>query len=204
MPLSLEEGKAAVILARKTLDAHVRGLRLAPEKPLLGVFKEKRGAFVTLKVVESGAESLRGCIGYSEPIKPLGEAIQDVTVFASQDPRFPHPVAPQELDQIVVEVSVLTLPTDLHVSKRRDLPSKIRLGVDGLIISNPYTSGLFLPQVATEQGWDQMTYISEACGKAGLPFDSWLDETTRVQVFQAEIFAESAPRGKVVRVNPES
>ncbi len=204
MPLSLEEGRAAVILARKTLDAHVKGLRFMPEKPLPGVFREKRGAFVTLKVVESGVESLRGCIGYSEPIKPLGQAIQDVTVFASRDPRFPYPVAPQELDRIVVEVSVLTLPTDLTAAKRSDLPSKIRLGVDGLIISNSFASGLFLPQVATEQGWDQTTYISEACGKAGLPFDSWLDVGTRVQVFQAEIFAESGPRGKVIRVNPES
>ena len=99
-------------------------------------------------------------------------------------------------------MSVLTLPSDLRAPVRRDLPTKIRLGVDGLIISNAFTSGLFLPQVSTEQGWDQETFIAEACGKAGLPFDAWLHEGTRVQVFQAEIFAEKSPRGEVVRVNP--
>ncbi|MDE1852950.1 MAG: TIGR00296 family protein [Thaumarchaeota archaeon] len=204
MPMTLDEGKAAVVLARDTLEAHVNGTRRAPAKRAPAIFKEKRGVFVTLNKEISGSTMLRGCIGYSEPVKPLGEAIRDVTVYASEDPRFPHPVLPDELDRIVVEVSVLTPPQDLATARRLDLPSKVRLGTDGLIISNLYTSGVFLPQVATEQGWDQETYISEACSKAGLPMDAWLDEGTRVQVFQAEIFAESKPRGEVAMVNPES
>jgi uncharacterized protein (TIGR00296 family) len=191
-----------VRLARETLDAHVLRTRRAPRAKASGVLLEKRGVFVTLNTLEEGAPQLRGCIGYPEPIKPLAEAIQDVTVYASEDPRFPHPVTADELDEIVVEVSVLTLPRDLQAPSRRDLPAKIRLGVDGLIVSNSFTSGLFLPQVSTEQGWDQETFLSEACGKAGLPFDAWLDEGTKVQVFQAEIFAESSPRGDVVRVDP--
>jgi len=201
MPLSKQEGESAVWLARQTLDSHVTGKGRPPPR-LSGVFLEKRGVFVTLNTVEGGAQELRGCIGYPEPIKPLGEAIKDVTVYASEDPRFPHQVTADELDRIVVEVSVLTLPSDLHAPTRRDLPSKIRLGIDGLIISNAFTSGLFLPQVSTEQGWDQETYIAEACGKAGLPYDAWLSEGTRVQVFQAEIFAEKSPYGEVVRVDP--
>jgi len=201
MPLSNEEGEAAVALARQTLDAHVTGARKPPTR-LRGVFLEKRGVFVTLNTVEGALQELRGCIGYPEPIKPLGEAIQDVTVYASEDPRFPHEVTEDELGRIVVEVSVLTLPSELTAARRRDLPAKIRLGVDGLIISNSFTSGLFLPQVSTEQGWDQETFIAEACGKAGLPFDAWLSEGTKVQVFQAEIFAEKAPRGEAVRVDP--
>ena len=187
-------------IARETLDAHVKGVPLPPRTRPGGVFAAKRGVFVTLNVSVEGVQRLRGCIGYPEPIKPLWDAIQDVTVFASEDPRFPYPVKKEELDRIVVEVSVLTLPQDLTATKRTDLPSRIRIGVDGLIISNRYSSGLFLPQVATEQGWDQETFISEACGKAGLPFDSWLKDDTRVQVFQAEVFAEMTPRGKTVRV----
>ena len=164
MQFTIEEGRAAVALARDTLEAHVKGDRLAPRKAP-AIFSEKRGVFVTLTKEESGAMRLRGCIGYPEPIKPLEEAIKDVTVFASEDPRFPHPVVPEELDSICVEVSILTLPRDLIVPRRPDIPSKIRLGVDGLIISNAYASGLFLPQVATEQGWDQETFVSEACAK---------------------------------------
>ena len=202
--MTLDEGKAAVELARDALEAHVNGTRPSLAKRAPTIFNEKRGVFVTLNMEASGSRMLRGCIGYSEPIKPLGEAIRDVAAYASEDPRFPHPVVPDELDRIVVEVSVLTLPHDLAAPTRRELPSKVRLGIDGLIISKPYTSGIFLPQVATEQGWDQETYISEACSKAGLPMDAWLEEGTRVQVFQAEIFAESKPRGEVARVNPES
>jgi uncharacterized protein len=200
----MSEGRQSVRLARDTLEAHVSKKRAADGADLSGVFAEKRGVFVTLNSIEGGTKSLRGCIGYPEPIKPLAEAIREVTVFASEDPRFPHPVLPHELDHIVVEVSVLTLPTELKVAKRTDLPSMIRLGVDGIIISNRFTSGLFLPQVATEQGWDQETYITEACGKAGLPPDAWLDEDTRVQIFQAEIFGEETPRGRVERTNPEA
>ena len=187
-------------LAREALEEHVRG-RPKPRTPLSGVLAEKRGVFVTLNTLERGAKELRGCIGYPQPIKPLGEAIRDVSIYAAEDPRFPFPVRPEELDRIVVEVRVLTLPQEIHAPRRKDLPSKIRLGVDGLVISNSFTSGLFLPQVATEQGWDQETYLSEACGKAGLPFDAWLQEGTRVEVFQAEVFAEKSPRGEPARVD---
>ena len=201
MPLSLAEGRSAVELARETLEWHVRGNQRRPEPPPSGALGEKRGVFVTLNIVEQGAKELRGCIGYPEPIKPLWEAIRDVTVYASEDPRFPFPVRAEELDRIVVEVSVLTLPNEIHASRRQDLPSKISLGVDGLVVSNSFASGLFLPQVATEQGWDQETYLSEACGKAGLPYDSWLNAGTKVETFQAEVFAEETPRGAVARVD---
>jgi len=201
MPMSLDEGSAAVKLAREILLSHVRGTPRGPRPRPTGVLAERRGVFVTLNIVEGEVKQLRGCIGYSEPVKPLWEAIQDVTVYATEDPRFPHPVTGGELDRIVVEVSVLTIPREIHTSRRQDLPSKIRLGIDGLIVSNPFTSGLFLPQVATEQGWDQETFLSEACAKANLPFDSWLKEDTKVQTFQAEVFSELSPGGEVVRVD---
>ena len=166
-----------------------------------GIFSELRGVFVTLNLVE-GEERLRGCIGFPYPTYPLGRAIEEATVAAaSEDPRFP-PVAPGELDSIVVEVSVLTAPTELAAKDRRTLPSKVRTGTDGLIISNPFTSGLLLPQVATEFGQDPTDFQSQTCLKAGLPPDAWLDESTKVQVFQAEIFAEAKPGGEISRVNP--
>ena len=201
MALSLDEGRAAGRLARRTLESHVRGTAQRPGPRPSGVLSENRGVFVTLNLLVGDARELRGCIGYPEPIKPLWEAVQDVTVYASEDPRFPHPVSQEELDGIVVEVSVLTLPQEIRALRRQDLPSKIRLGVDGLVVSNSFTSGLFLPQVATEQGWDQETFLSEACGKAGLPFDSWLKEDTKVEVFQAEVFAETSPAGEVVQID---
>ncbi|MDG6985734.1 MAG: TIGR00296 family protein [Nitrososphaerota archaeon] len=204
MPLSTAEGRRAVELARETLDSHVKRKRSGPAEALPRVFAEKRGVFVTLNTLRGATRSLRGCIGYSEPIKPLAQAIKEVAVYASEDPRFPHPVLPEELDHLIVEVSVLTVPTELRAAKRSQLPAMIRLGVDGIIISNETTSGLFLPQVATEQGWDQEAYIAEACGKAGLPPDAWLDDGTRVETFQAEVFGETSPRGEVKRMEQGS
>ena len=204
MVVSLEDGRRAVALARETLEAHVKRSPLKRKGEDAGLLAENRGVFVTLSVQEAGEKRLRGCIGYPEPVKPLGEAIRDVTVYASEDPRFPFPVAPEELDNIVVEVSILTLPTDLSAPRREELPTKVRIGKDGLIVSRHFNSGLLLPQVAPEQGWDQDTFLAEACAKAGLPLDAWLDAATRVQTFQAEIFSESSPRGQVSRVDPET
>jgi uncharacterized protein len=199
----LAEGREAVRLARETVEAHVRKTKPEAARPLSQVFFEKRGVFVTLNTAEGSERSLRGCIGYSEPIKTLADAIRDVAVYVCEDPRFPHPVLPEELDHVVTEVSVLTVPTDLVAKRRTDLPAKVRIGVDGLIISNRFNSGLFLPQVSIEQGWDQETFVAEACAKAGLPYDAWLYEGTKVQTFQAEIFGEESPRGKIARVVPK-
>jgi uncharacterized protein (TIGR00296 family) len=205
MPFSPEDGEAAVALARDTLDAHVAGAvaKLGPLSP--DAFSEHRGVFVTLNVASASVEErLRGCIGFPLPVKKLGEAIRAATIAAaSEDPRFP-PVAKSELDSVVIEVSILTIPEVIEVSRPQDLPARVRIGTDGLIVTRSYLSGLLLPQVATEFNLDQTEFLSQACLKAGLPPDSWLDKATRVQVFQAEVFAESFPRGKVVRVNSES
>jgi len=170
--------------------------------PDSGQFAEARGVFVTLNTTTPAGNSLRGCIGFPYPVKRLGDAIREAAVAAaSEDPRFP-PVGKGELDSIIVEVSVLTLPRDLD-SPRREMPLRVRIGTDGLMISRSYASGLLLPQVATEFEMDPVEFLSQACIKAGLPPGAWLDPATRVQVFQAEIFAEKKPRGEVVRVAGE-
>ncbi len=200
MALSLEEGKAAVSLARETLDAHVLSRGLTSKELTGEIFSELRGVFVTINKETPSAERLRGCVGFPYPVKPLGTAIQEATVAAaSEDPRFP-PVTESELASVVVEVSILTKPEVLLATKNEDLPSLVRIGVDGLIISRFGQSGLLLPQVATEFGMDQTEFLSQGCLKAGLSPDSWLDEGTEVRAFQAEVFAEATPRGRVNRV----
>lgn len=201
MPLSLEEGRTAVAIARDALEAHSSTRRPEQKRWSQSVFSELRGVFVTINSTAPGSERLRGCIGFPYPVKPLGDAIQEAAVAAAtEDPRFP-PVSEPELGSVVLEVSVLTKPEVLQVRKRQDLPSHVRIGVDGLIISRYGLSGLLLPQVATEFGMDQTEFLSQACMKAGLPPDAWLEADTEVKAFQAEIFAEDSPRGAVVRLN---
>lgn len=203
MALTLEEGREIVQLARSTLDAHVSGSSLKIRSWDTGCLSQTRGVFVTLNISREGSQILRGCIGFPYPVKKLGEAVQEATIAAaSEDPRF-EPVAPSELDSMVVEVSVLTVPEVLQAERRQDLPSRIRIGKDGLIVSGYGTSGLLLPQVATEFGLAQDDFLTQTCLKAGLPPDAWLDSRTQVQSFQAEIFAERSPGGEVVQVAAE-
>ena len=200
MSLSISEGQALVGLARETLDRFVTKGKAELKSWTSGFLSEKRGVFTTLEVLEAGEKRLRGCIGYPYPVRRLGEAVQETTIMAaSEDPRFDRVVV-AELDRIVVELSVLTLPEPINVSSRLELPKAVTIGRDGLIISTGLQSGLLLPQVAVEFGWDPAEFLSEACQKAGLLPDSWLDSGTTVQRFQAEIFHEATPRGKVLRV----
>ena len=104
-----------------------------------------------------------------------------------------------ELDQVGFEVSVLTPPELVKAEKSHDYSKKIVVGRDGLIIERTYCKGLLLPQVPVELSWDEETFLCECCVKAGLPPDSWLLEGTKIYRFQAIIFEENAPKGKIIR-----
>jgi len=195
--LTEREGEFLVKLARKTIEHHL-GVSGATIKPVEWPrsFHQPRGVFVTLNSYPSG--ELRGCIGFPEPVYPLGEATMEAAKSASTgDPRFP-PVRREELDSIVVEVSVLTPPKRLVVEKPVELPAHIKIGRHGLIVERGMRRGLLLPQVATEWSWDAEEFLTQTCMKAWLAPDAWLDSETRIYTFEAQVFREVAPRGKVV------
>lgn len=157
-----------------------------------GAFGERRGVFVTILTYPDG--DLRGCIGFPMPVLPLGEAIVRAAVSAAvDDPRFP-PVTSRELGTLSFEVSLLTRPERIA----GDRLAAVRVGEDGLIVSGHGQSGLLLPQVAAEQGWDARTFLRETCRKAGLPLGAWEDPEVEVSRFQAEIHHEVLPGGPVV------
>ncbi len=160
------------------------------------LFDEPRGVFVTL--TEHRNRALRGCIGFPVPVYPLRAAIPRAAVAAAvEDPRFPT-LARSELDRTVIEVSLLTVPEPIDVADPLARPAQVQIGRDGLIVDADGASGLLLPQVATEQGWDARTFLSETCRKAGLRPDAWRSERTRFRRFRAEIFHEVEPGGPVV------
>src|SRR5712691_3621638 len=189
------EGELAVRIAREALEAFVmRREKRGFEVPRR--FEVKSGAFVTLATHPGG--ELRGCIGYPQPFFPLVKSIEKGAEGAAEDPRFPR-LSPEELDRVTVEVSILTPPLLIEVKKPKDLTKHVTPGTDGLSVAQGPYRGLLLPQVAAEYGWDPAEFLSEACMKAGLLADAWLDPSTRVYKFQAEVFAETKPRGPVVR-----
>ena len=190
--LTLDEGRVAVRLARRALAHYIETKEALASEGLLPVFSQKRGVFVTLH--EDG--DLRGCIGYPQPVLPLGRAIVDSAINAGfRDPRFPG-LRPGELKRIELEVTVLTSP-EAYTGPKKNLPERIQVGRDGLIVSKGPFTGLLLPQVAVEWGFDSLEFLGQTCVKAGLPVDAWLDEDTVVEHFEAQIFAEVAPEREV-------
>ncbi|MCJ7572038.1 MAG: TIGR00296 family protein, partial [Candidatus Thermoplasmatota archaeon] len=159
-----------------------------------GFFNEKQGAFVTIHTYSD--HDLRGCIGIPLPIMSLCDAIAEGAASATSDPRFP-PLEVKELDDIVVEVTVLSPPEIIKVSKPEDYLKNIVIGRDGLIIEQGYYKGLLLPQVPVEQGWDKEEFLSHTCIKAGLMPGAWFDKQTKVYKFGGQVFTEIKPRGEV-------
>jgi uncharacterized protein (TIGR00296 family) len=190
-----EDGEIATKMARRAIEEYI-DIKLIVKNSYGGKFVEKRGVFTTL--TDTSGE-LRGCIGFPEPVYPLGEAVIKSAISAAvNDPRF-SPVTKEEMDNIIVEVSLLTKPEVLAVKNRKELPSKIEIGKDGLIAERDSYSGLLLPQVAVDEGMDQKAFLNAVCWKAGMEPDCWKDADTSISTFSAEIFYEVEPRGPVFR-----
>ena len=196
--LTLEEGKFLVNLARQTVTEYLKnGKILQVPEGVSPKLMEKAGVFVTLNSHHNGKKSLRGCIGLPYPTTPLTKAVIEAALSAAtQDPRFP-PVAHEELDNIVFEVSVLTPPEQVTVEKPTEYPTKIKVGHDGLIMERGYYKGLLLPQVPVEWNWNEEEFLSQTAMKAGLSPDAWLLKDTKIYRFQAIIFEEASPKGQI-------
>jgi len=195
--LTIEDGKFLIRLARDSIENFLnKNERLMPPPETPEKFMEKSGVFVTLNNKDDSKE-LRGCIGYPYPTDPLVIALLNSAIEAAAgDPRFP-PITIDELNKIIVEVSVLTKPDLIKVNEPLELPKEIKIGEDGLIIEKGLIKGLLLPQVPVEWNWDKEEYLANLCAKAGLAFDCWVMEETKVYKFQAIVFEEEEPNGKV-------
>jgi AmmeMemoRadiSam system protein B/AmmeMemoRadiSam system protein A len=166
-------------LARRTIEARIKGTPLPASDTDSALLNEKMGAFVT---ITKGGQ-LRGCIGHLRGIEPLHSTISKMAVAAAtEDPRFP-PLSPDELEDISLEISVLT-PFKKIVS-----PDEIEVGRDGLYIEKGHNHGVLLPQVATEYGWDRDEFLEHTCAKAGLPSGAWR-EGSDIYIFSAQVFNE--------------
>ncbi|MBS7616599.1 TIGR00296 family protein [Candidatus Bathyarchaeota archaeon] len=198
--LNIEEGKILVKLAREAVEEYLKTRkRIQAPKGLPEKLMQACGVFVTINIIDAGKKELRGCIGLPYPTTPLAEAVIESAISsATQDPRF-YPLSTNELDNVVFEVSVLTPPQLVEAEKPNEYPSKIKVGVDGLIVERGLYKGLLLPQVPVEWDWDEEEFLCQCCIKAGLPPDCWLMKGTKIYKFQAIIFEEEKPRGEVKR-----
>jgi len=169
-------------LAREAIAAHLCGEGCGPLPAVQDEPAECGGVFVTLR----NKGRLRGCIGRFNPEGGLAETVRAMALAALADPRFRHcPITQEELDDLHIEISVLSPMV------RTAEPLSLVPGVHGIYIRRDYYGGCFLPQVATEQGWDRRTFLTRCCAdKAGLPPDAWRDPQTEVYLFTSEVFEE--------------
>lgn len=176
--LNEEEKKTLHHIARTVIEQKSRGKAVPEFKIESPILKENRGAFVTLH--KKG--QLRGCIGYIEGHGPLHKTIEEMAEAAAfRDPRF-TPVKEKELPELELEISVLT-----PLKRIMDV-NEIQVGKHGIYIKKGWYSGLLLPQVATEYGWDRQTFLEHTCQKAGLPSHAWKEKDTEIYIFSADIF----------------
>ena len=199
---SIEDGKKLIKFARENIEFYLKNDRRIPiTDEIKNKFKNNYGAFVTLNKYDTYGNPLRGCIGYIEPTYPLYDVIHRVSISSAiEDPRFP-PVSLEEMDNIVIELSILTPPELIQINNPSEYLDKIVIGRDGLIAERGMRRGLLLPQVPVDhdRNWDVETFLSHTCQKAWLKGDSWKDLNTKIYSFQAILFEEETPRGEVVR-----
>ncbi len=173
--------KRLLQIARESIESYVKDGKRKNFSESDPILNEKMGAFVTLH--EKG--ELRGCIGNIVGQGPLYKTAADMAIEAATgDPRFPT-LSTNETDKVNIEISVLTPLKKVSSYKDVNIPG------DGVLIRSGLRSGVFLPQVATETGWDREQFLTYLCAhKAGLPPDAWKDPNTEIYVFSAEVFAE--------------
>ncbi|MEK0326291.1 MAG: TIGR00296 family protein [Nitrosopumilus sp.] len=189
--LSKSDGPFLVQVAKRAIEKYVKiGERDKLLDNLPPHLMSKRGVFVTITMILNGETIPRGCVGYPRPTLPLVESVRDLAIkAASEDPRYSS-LAPGELDQIQIEVSVLSLPKMILVKKPIEYPNKIQVGRDGLILEWSGGSSLLLPQVAEEQGWDSEEFLCNLCMKAGAPIDQWLSPEVKMYKFSSQVYSE--------------
>ena len=168
-------------LSRRSLESFVRGRGCSAEgidDPCLQ--SNHYGAFVSLHAYGE----LRGCMGSCTPDGPLFRTVVEMTEAAASRDHRVEPVSAAELEAIRIEVSVLSS------MERAEDPLALQVGKHGLYIESGGRRGVFLPQVATEHGWDMGKFLEETCRKAGLKKSAWQDPATLISCFTALVIEE--------------
>ena len=182
MALTENDKHALASIARAALSAAVAGGKhFAPDDPGLPNLLEKRGCFVTLKT----NNRLRGCLGCFTSEQPLYRTVAEYTRFSAlDDPRFSgQRIREDELPAVAIDVSCLTPLAPCAE------PENITLGMHGIYVRSGMRSGCFLPQVATETGWNVEEFWGHCCrDKAGLDWDAWRRPEVECMTFTADVF----------------
>lgn len=185
--LSAAEKDYLLKLARESIQAGVNQALVPPinQKDCTPILLANGASFVTLTI----HGQLRGCIGALEAYQPLVNDVQEHALAAALDDYRFYPLTRQELPLVRIEISRLTQPVRLDYLDRADLTTKLRPGIDGVILNEGRRRATFLPQV-----WEKIDspedFLSQLCQKMGAPSDTWKKKHLDVSIYQVEDFAE--------------
>ncbi len=200
---SLKEGSHLVAAARNAIELFL----IDPEFDRMIVsktiehFERPHGVFVSLEHYPT--REPRGLMGFPKAISPLGEMVVESAIAAAfEDQRF-VPISKNEMDHLVIGISILSEPVKATGGKARRL-SSIKLGRDGIIVQYGLYMGILLPQVAVEHGWGKERFLDEACRRAGLHSGYWTQPNVKLYRFEAQTFAEQEPNGRVIEAEYKS
>ena len=194
-----KQGSALVKAARNSIELYIMdpGFNRNTIKETLDEFDRPHGVFVTLEHYPT--RELRGCVGFARAIAPLNESLIDAAIAAAfEDQRFVS-VSKPELEDLLVEVSVLSELTQITGNPKKRLDS-VKVGTNGLMVQYGMYSGLLLPIVAVEQKWGKKKFLEETCIKAGLHADYWSQPNVKVYKFETQVFREEEPGGSIKEV----
>ena len=192
MELTEQQRDTLLDLAHQTIVQYLKTRDIPAMRPVDPCLAQAAGAFVTL----TRHGNLRGCVGHVVADMPLYQVVQQMAVSAAQyDMRF-MPITLDEMDDIEIEISVLS-PLE-----RISSVEQIEIGKHGLLITKGGRRGLLLPQVASERGWNRETFLEALCDKAGLSPGSW-KHGAALQTFTALIFEKHFKGHVQVDVTPQ-
>ncbi|MGI0100270.1 MAG: TIGR00296 family protein [Candidatus Micrarchaeaceae archaeon] len=196
---TLDQGRQLVKAARNSIELSIINPHFSKGtiKASLSEFDSIHGVFVTLEHYPT--RELRGCIGFPRAIEPISESLIDAAVAAAfEDPRFVS-VSKSELDDLLVDVSILSSPVQVTGGEKKRMDS-IKVGRDGLMVQYGLSGGLLLPIVAMEQKWGKRRFLEETCRKAGLHHNYWSQPNIKLYKFETQVFREESPGGDVIEV----
>lgn len=182
MAISPEDRAELIALALAAVESQVGRLPRPAADGFDGVLGEHRGCFVTL----TNTGQLRGCIGTFAPRTPLAHTVVEMGSAAASDSRFvANPITPAEISQLTIQISVLSQLVET------DQPHNLQVGTHGIYVVSGGVAGCFLPEVATDMGWNAEQFLNNCCThKAGLAAGAWQEPDTTIYLFTSEKFQQ--------------
>ena len=201
-PYSLGEGKELVQQARHVVETITTSPRFSKKmaQEQLYRFTQRHGLFVTIEFYPTGVP--RGSMGFITPIAPVGQLLVEAAIAAATEDQRYVSVTHHELDSLIFEVSILTEPKQIKAKTSSGISKQIKIGRDGLMVQYGYRSGLILPNVAVEKGWNAETSLNNLCVNAGLAEHTWRVHGVSIFKFSTQVFREKEPRGEIEEVAP--